>query len=84
MNKANETPLRALLRAADPWGRRRAAAMACYSGVWEDWLSYPLLDGNEGGAACNDTQRVCGVWCPWLWTAWARAGGGGGAQQWRV
>jgi len=28
--------LHALLLAAEPWGRRRVAAMACYSGVWEE------------------------------------------------
>jgi len=29
--------LRALLIAAEPWSRRRAAAMACYGGVWPSW-----------------------------------------------
>jgi len=29
--------LTALLIAAEPWGRRRAAALACYGGVWPSW-----------------------------------------------
>jgi len=35
-DKSTKAALRKLLLAAEPWGRRRAAAMACYSSVWEE------------------------------------------------
>jgi len=35
-DKSNAAALHALLLAAEPWGRRHAAAVACYSGVWEE------------------------------------------------
>jgi len=35
IDKANENALRALLLAAEPWARRRTAALACFGGVWD-------------------------------------------------
>jgi len=36
-NKSTVPALRAVLTAAGPWRRRRAAALACYGGVWPSW-----------------------------------------------
>jgi len=36
-NKSAVPALKTLLTAAEPWGRRRAAALACYAGVWPSW-----------------------------------------------
>jgi len=35
-DKSVKPALRAVLTAADAWARRRVAALACYSGVWEE------------------------------------------------
>jgi len=36
-DKIHEGSLADLLLAAEPWSRRRAAALACYAGVWPSW-----------------------------------------------
>jgi hypothetical protein len=34
---ADSVRIVALLRGATLWGRRRAVAVGCYAGVWEEW-----------------------------------------------
>jgi len=35
-DKSSKAIVTTLLRAAEPWARRRTAALACYSGEWAD------------------------------------------------